>query len=89
MNSPARPSDDVCVKNGKTRHPTYDEAQRKLASLRQLVRGYVGEVYRCRFCGSWHVGQSFDTRKPMQEKKFQITTRRVRFRAKKKRRRRP
>lgn len=44
---------------GKVRHPSADAGHDHIHQLNR-TRGYQGrmDVYRCRFCGGYHVGHS-------------------------------
>lgn len=46
----------LCWRTAKQSHKTKDKAAAHKAGL-VARRGYRGEVYRCRFCGGWHVGR--------------------------------
>lgn len=50
---------------GKVRHSDKDNAFDHLRALQK--RGYVGHVYKCDFCGGYHVGRMTSGQKAAME----------------------
>lgn len=56
----------ICKHSGKEQH-TREKANAHLANLKERF-GYEGEVYKCKYCGQFHVGRNKKTRgKPRKE----------------------
>ena len=51
----------ICIKSGKEQH-TREKANAHLANLKGKF-GYEGEVYKCKYCGYYHVGRNKKTKK--------------------------
>jgi hypothetical protein len=52
---------ETCERSRKEKH-TKEKAEAHLTHLK-VTQGYTGVVYKCVFCGSYHVGRNKKTKK--------------------------
>ena len=48
---------EVCPRYGKFKHESRKQATKQLVGIKRS-KHYDGNVYRCTFCGFWHIGES-------------------------------
>lgn len=61
----------ICIKSGKEQHKR-EKANAHLANLKEKF-GYGGEVYKCPYCGFFHVGKNKKTKgRVKSEKKLEF-----------------
>jgi len=70
-----KPPERYCFVMGKISHINQNQARKQLASLKR-AKSYPGQVYRCPYCGLFHVGRprtKFKKRKLRRMQKWRWT----------------